>query len=49
MERKKGETRHPVTSIVSHIEVTHQRIRGDLEVLEKHPDRGCDLWFEPRG
>ena len=40
MVGKESETRHPVTSIVSHIEGTHQRIRSDLEVLEKSDELG---------
>jgi hypothetical protein len=40
MDRKEGELRHPVTSIVSRIEDSHKRIRSDLAVLEKSDDLG---------
>ena len=38
MDRESGETRHPVNPMVSRIVDTHQRIRSDLEVLEKSDD-----------
>ena len=38
MDREQGETRHPATPMVSRIVDTHQRIRSDLEVLEKSDD-----------
>jgi len=34
----KGETRPPVTEIVSQVEETHRRIRADLEILDKSED-----------
>jgi len=40
MDREEGDLRHPVTPLVSQIESTHQRIRSDLEVLEKSDDLG---------
>lgn len=40
MDREEGEKRHPVTPTVSRIEVTHLRIRSDLDVLEKSDDLG---------
>lgn len=40
MDREEAEARHPATPNVLRIEDTHQRIRSDLEVLEKRDDLG---------
>ena len=38
MDQGKSETRHPVTPMVSRIVDTHERIRGNLDVLDKSDD-----------
>jgi len=38
MVREDSENRHPATAIVSRVEESHQRIRNDLEALDKCDD-----------